>query len=108
MALGLREDLTIPGERSDLIHHCQLDWPDEGQVLLSSTDERHTPVRSGADSLHVVTDDPDEVMPRALLIRATVVHPIADHTDYPSREFTLDNTDDGSHWTFVTFITLAG
>ena len=102
LALGFREDLMIPGERSTLIHHCQLDWPDGGRVLLSSTEERDTPCRPGANSLHVVTADPDEVMRRALLIRATVVHPIVDHTDYPSREFTLEDPD-GNHWTFATF-----
>ena len=102
VALGFREDLMIPGERSDLIHHCQLDWRDGGRVLLSSTDERLTPCRPGANSLHVVTSDPDEVMQRALLMRATVVHPVVDHPDYPSREFTLEDPD-GNHWTFATF-----
>ena len=102
IALGFREDLIIRGEHSNLIHHCQLDWPDGGRVLLSSTDERRTPARPGAHSLHVVSVDPDEVMQRALLIRATVVHPIADQTDYPSREVTLEDPD-GNHWTFATF-----
>ena len=44
LALGFREDLLIPGERRGAIHHCQMDWPEGGRVLLSSTDERHTPL----------------------------------------------------------------
>ncbi|MHB1087353.1 MAG: VOC family protein [Acidimicrobiales bacterium] len=102
LALGFTEDLMIPGERSDSIHHCQLDWPDGGRVLLSSTDERRTPCQPGTNSLHVVTTDIDAAMERALLIRAKVVRPIVDHTDYPSRDFTVQDPD-GNHWTFATF-----
>jgi len=102
LALGFTEDLMIPGERSNSIHHCQLDWPEGGRVLLSSTDERRTPCRPGVNSLHVVTSDPDTVIGRALLINATVVSPIADQIDYPSRDFTVEDPD-GNHWTFATF-----
>jgi len=35
LALGFTEDLMILGERKESIHHCQLDWPDGGRVLLS-------------------------------------------------------------------------
>ena len=102
LALGFTEDLMIPGERDGSIHHCQLDWPDGGRVLLSSTDERPTPCQPGTSSLHVVTSDPDAVLERALTIGATVVHPIVDQTDYPSRDFTVEDPD-GNHWTFATF-----
>jgi uncharacterized glyoxalase superfamily protein PhnB len=102
LALGFTEDLMIPGERDGSIHHCQLDWPDGGRVLISSTDERPTPCRPGTSSLHVVTSDPDAVLKRALTIGATVVHPIVDQTDYPSRDFTVADPD-GNHWTFATF-----
>ncbi len=102
LTLGFTEDLMIAGERKDSIHHCQLDWPDGGRVLLSSTDERHSPCRPGVSSFHVVTTDPDAVMRRALLIHATVVQPMMDHTDYPSRDFTVEDPD-GNHWTFATF-----
>ena len=102
LALGFTEDLMIPGERDGSIHHCQLDWPDGGRVLLSSTDERPTPCQPGTSSLHVVTPDPDAVLERALTIGAAVVHPIVDQTDYPSRDFTVEDPD-GNHWTFATF-----
>jgi len=102
LAVGFTEDLMIPGEREGQIHHCQLDWPEGGRVLLSSTGERSTPCQPGRSSLHVVTSDPDEVMERALLLGATVVHPLVDHTDYPSRDFTVADPD-GNHWTFATF-----
>jgi uncharacterized glyoxalase superfamily protein PhnB len=102
LALGFTEDLMIPGERDGSIHHCQLDWPDGGRVILSSVDERPTPCRPGTSSLHVVTSDPDAVLQRALTIGATVVHPIVDQTDYPSRDFTVEDPD-GNHWTFATF-----
>ena len=71
LVLGFTEDLMIPGERDGLVHHCQLDWPEGGRVLLSSTGERSTPCRPGTSSLHVVTSDPDAVMERALKLGAT-------------------------------------
>jgi uncharacterized glyoxalase superfamily protein PhnB len=102
LALGFTEDLVSPGERGGVIHHCQLDWPEGGRVMLSSTGERRTPRRPGTSSLHVVTADPDAVMARARAVGATVVHELVDQTDYPSREFTVADPD-GNHWTFATF-----
>jgi uncharacterized glyoxalase superfamily protein PhnB len=102
LALGFTQDLLIPGDREGAIHHCQLDWPEGGRVLLSSTDERPTPCRPGTSSLHVVCADPDAVLARALEIGAVVVHPLADQTDYPSRDFAVADPD-GNHWTFATF-----
>ena len=102
VGLGFTEDLMIPGEQEGRVHHCQLDWPEGGRVLLSSTDERSTPCRPGTTSLHVVSSDPDAVMERALKVGATIVHPLVDQTDYPSRDFTVADPD-GNHWTFATF-----
>src|SRR4051794_31843737 len=99
LAVGFTEDLLIPGEGADAIHHCQLDWPEGGRVLLSSTGERSTPCRPGTASLHVVTADPDVVLSRAVELGARVVHEITDQTDYPSRDFTVADPD-GNHWTF--------
>ncbi len=102
LTLGFTEDLLIPGEREGLVHHCQLDWPEGGRVLLSSTDERPTPCRPGTSSLHVVTAEPDAVLERARTLGATLVHPIVDQTDYPPRDVTVEDPD-GNHWTFATF-----
>ncbi len=102
LTVGFTEDLMIPGEREESVHHAQLDWPEGGRVLLSSTGERITPCRPGTSSLHVVTSDPDAVVDRALSLGATVVHPLTDQTDYPSRDFTVADPD-GNHWTFATF-----
>ena len=102
LALGFTEDLLIPGEGEDTIHHCQLDWPEGGRVLLSSTGERATPCRPGTSSLHVVTVTPDAVLARARTLEARVVHELVDQTDYPSRDFTVADPD-GNHWTFATF-----
>lgn len=102
LALGFVQDLLIPGQRDDTIHHCQLDWPEGGRIMLSSTDERPTPCRPGTSSLHVVTADPDAVMQRARALGATVVHELVDQADYPSRDFTVADPD-GNHWTFATF-----
>ena len=102
LRLGFTEDLMIPGQRESAIHHCQLDWPEGGRVMLSSTHERSTPCRPGASSLHVVAADPDTVMARARELGATIVHGLVDQTDYPSRDFTIADPD-GNHWTFSTF-----
>jgi uncharacterized glyoxalase superfamily protein PhnB len=102
LALGFVEDLAIPGERGGALHHCQLDWPDGGRVMLSSTGERATPCRPGTASLHVVTADPDAVFARAVALGAAVVHELTNQTDYPSRDFTVADPD-GNHWTFATF-----
>jgi uncharacterized glyoxalase superfamily protein PhnB len=102
LALGFTEDLLIPGEHGGAIHHCQLDWPEGGRVMLSSTGERNTPCRPGTSSLHVVTADPDAVMARARALGASIVHDLTDQTDYPSRDFTVADPD-GNHWTFATF-----
>ena len=102
VALGFTVDLEIPGEREGAIHHSQLDWPEGGRVMLSSTDERRTPCRPGTSSLHVVTADPDAVMARAQALGAVVVHELTDQTDYPSRDFTIADPD-GNHWSFATF-----
>ena len=102
LALGFTEDLLILGEHDGAIHHCQLDWPEGGRVILSSTGERPTPCRPGTSSLHVVTADTDAVMTRARALDAPVVHELVDQTDYPSRDFTVADPD-GNHWTFATF-----
>jgi uncharacterized glyoxalase superfamily protein PhnB len=102
VALGFTEDLLIPGDGDDRIHHCQLDWPEGGRILLSSTGERPTPCRPGTSSLHVVTADPDAVLVRAAALGAEVVHELADQADYPSRDVTVADPD-GNHWTFATF-----
>ena len=102
LALGFVEDLLIPGQRDGAIHHCQLDWPEGGRILLSSTGERSTPCRPGTSSLHVVTADPDAVRARTRALGAEVVHELTEQSDYPSREFTVADPD-GNHWTFATF-----
>jgi uncharacterized glyoxalase superfamily protein PhnB len=102
VSLGFTQDISIPGEREGAIHHCQLDWPDGGRVMLSSTGERPTPCRPGATWQHVVCRDPDAVWERARAARAHVVHELLDQTDYPAREFTVADPD-GNYWTFSTF-----
>lgn len=102
VALGFTEDLLIPGEGHGRTHHCQLDWPEGGRVLLSSTGERPTPCRPGTSWLHVVTAAPDAVMVRARSLDAQIVHDLVDQVDYPSREFTVADPD-GNQWTFATF-----
>lgn len=102
LAVGFVQDLAIPGERDGALHHCQLDWPEGGRIMLSSTGERPTPCRPGTASLHVVTSDPDAVFARTAALGAAVVHELTDQTDYPSRDFTVADPD-GNHWTFATF-----
>lgn len=99
--LGFTEDLMIPGD-GEAIHHCQLDWPEGGRVLLSSTGERPTPCLPGAAWLHVVTADPDTVFARARARGDVIVHDLTDQTDYTSRDFTVADPE-GNYWTFATF-----
>lgn len=102
LALGFTEDLLIPGEGEGMIHHCQLDWPEGGRIMLSSTDERPTPCQPGTNSLHVVTTDPEAVLARVQALGAPIVHELVSQSDYPSRDFTVADPD-GNHWTFATF-----
>lgn len=102
LSLGFTVDLMIPGERDGEIHHCQIDWPEGGRIMLSSAGERPTPCRPGTSSLHVVTADPDGVATRARALKATFVHELKDQADYPSRDFTVVDPD-GNHWEFATF-----
>lgn len=101
-SLGFTEDLFIPGACAPAIHHCQLDWPEGGRVMLSSTGERETPCLPGTSWLHVVTVDPDAVFVRAEAHGYDVVKPMVEQTDYPAREFTLGDPD-GNRWTFSSF-----
>src|SRR3954452_14032965 len=89
LKLGFRQDILIPGEREEAIHHAQLDWPEGGRVMLWITGERPTLCRPGTASLHVVCREPDAVRERARALGAQVVHELVDQTDYPAREFTI-------------------
>jgi uncharacterized glyoxalase superfamily protein PhnB len=102
LALGFVEDLLIPGEGEGAIHHCQLDWPDGGRVMLWGTGVRPTPCRPGTTWQHVVTADPDAVHARAHALGVEVVQPLVDQAEYPAREFTVADPD-GNRWTFSTF-----
>ena len=102
LGLGFVEDLLIPGEREGAVHHCQLDWPEGGRVMLSGTGERPTPCLPGSSWQHVVTAIPDVVLARAHQLGAKIVRPIVDQVDYPAREFTAADPD-GGFWTFSTF-----
>jgi len=101
-AAGFLEDLLIPGDGDGTIHHCQLDWPEGGRVLLSSTGERETPCQPGTTWQHVVTADPDSVLARIEGRVGTIVQPMVEQSDYPAREFTAADPD-GNRWTFSTF-----
>lgn len=102
LELGFTLDLQLAAEGGGAIHHAQLDWPDGGRIALSSTGERPTPCRPGTSWQHVVCRAPDAVWARAQKLHVRVVHPIRDMTDYPSREFTIADSD-GNFWTFATF-----
>jgi len=102
LGLGFTLDLWLDGDRDGSVHHAQMDWPEGGRIVLSSTGERMTPVLPGTSWQHVVTEVPDEVFERARHLDARVVNGLVDQTDYPAREFTIADPD-GNHWTFSTF-----
>lgn len=102
LGLGFTLDLWLASDRDGSVHHCQMDWPEGGRVVLSSTGERPTPAVPGTGWQHVVTGAPDEVFERARHLDARVINELVDQTDYPAREFTIADPD-GNYWTFSTF-----
>jgi hypothetical protein len=94
--------LLIPGEHAGAIHHCQLDWPEGGRVLLSSTGERPTLLSSGYE-LAACRDGgsvrSDGTGPRA----GRRGRARADRPDGLRITRLTVADSDGNHWTFATF-----
>ncbi len=104
LALGFVEGIVLPGEADGEIHHSEMLWPEGGRVTVCSVGTREAGFDAppGVVGVHVVTDHPDEVHARAVAIGATVVCPLVDQSDYPSRELSIRDPE-GNTWTFMTY-----
>jgi uncharacterized glyoxalase superfamily protein PhnB len=88
----------------DVVHHAELRWPEGGGVMLGSSgraDSEFSQKPSGAASVYVVTDQPDELFERSTAAGADVVRGLED-TDYGSRGFTVRDPE-GNLWSFGTY-----
>jgi uncharacterized glyoxalase superfamily protein PhnB len=100
---GFREALVVPDDSGD-ITHAELRWPEGGGVMFGSSkhcDAAHAPLRPGATSVYVVTDQVDEVHARCVAAGVEVVNPLED-TDYGSHTFGVRDPE-GNLWTFGTY-----
>ena len=103
-AFGFEEILVVPGEAEGLVEHCQMRWPEGGGVMLGTADRpdnKFSQRPTGAASVYVVTDHPDELHDRALANGATLFHPLEDQ-DYGSRDFSVTDPE-GNVWSFGTY-----
>ena len=91
-------------ERSDVVHHAELLWPEGGGIMLGSTgrdDSEFSKRPAGSGSIYVVTDDPHAVYDRALPAGARLVRDMQDE-DYGSTGFTVADPE-GNLWSFGTY-----
>ena len=103
-AFGFEEILVVPGEAEGVVEHCQMRWPEGGGVMLGTADRpdnKFSQRPTGAASVYVVTDHPDELHDRALANGATLFHPLEDQ-DYGSRDFSVTDPE-GNVWSFGTY-----
>jgi uncharacterized glyoxalase superfamily protein PhnB len=103
-ALGFEKRLVVPDENHDVVDHAELVWPEGGGVMLHSADRDDgifSRLPTGAASLYVVTDEPDEVHDRAVAAGAEVARPLQDE-EYGSRGFTVSDPE-GNLWSFGTY-----
>jgi len=100
---GFEERLVVPGE-AGVVEHAQLRWPEGGGVMLGSAgrDGNEFSQRpTGAGSVYVVTDRPDDIHERAMAAGAPLVRELQDE-DYGSRGFSVRDPEDNI-WSFGTY-----
>ncbi len=103
-ALGFEERLVVVGDDDSVVAHAELVWPEGGGVMLGSAnrdDSVFSQKPTGAASVYVVTDHPDEVHERAIAAEAELIRPLQDE-DYGSRGFTVADPE-GNLWSFGTY-----
>jgi uncharacterized glyoxalase superfamily protein PhnB len=103
-AFGFEETLVVPGEEAGVVEHCQMRWPEGGGIMLGTAnrpENKYSQRPTGAASIYVVTDHPDELHDRAMANGATLFHPLEDQ-DYGSRDFSVTDPE-GNVWSFGTY-----
>lgn len=101
---GFEERLVVPGATEDQVAHAQLAWPEGGGVMLGSAGRDESPFSqhpTGASSIYVVTDRPDELHQRAVKAGVRLVRELRDE-DYGSRGFSVADPE-GNLWSFGTY-----
>lgn len=94
--------VAVPNDTDEsVIEHAQLRWPDGGGIMLGSSNRpgnRFSQRPTGADSVYIVTADPDAVYDRAVAAGAEVFAELVEH-DYDSRGFSVTDPE-GNIWSF--------
>jgi uncharacterized glyoxalase superfamily protein PhnB len=101
---GFEERLVVPGATGDQVAHAQLSWPEGGGVMLGSAGRDESPFSqhpTGAASIYVVTDRPDELFDRATEAGARLVRGLRSE-DHGSRGFSVADPE-GNLWSFGTY-----
>jgi uncharacterized glyoxalase superfamily protein PhnB len=104
--LGFEDQLIVPGEDDSIIVHSQLRWPEGGIVQAGSAnrpDNVYSMRPTGAESLYVITRDPDAVYQRCLAAGVEVVTPpLTPDYDPDGSVFTIRDPE-GNLWSFGTY-----
>jgi uncharacterized glyoxalase superfamily protein PhnB len=98
-AFGFTE--TVVHRDGDVVHHCELAWPEGGGIMLGSSRSRDVLPPPGSFSAYVVTADPDAVCARARAAGAEIIDELHE-TDYGSRDFAVRDIE-GNRWSFGTY-----
>jgi uncharacterized glyoxalase superfamily protein PhnB len=108
-AFGFEEVAVYEGETDDSVGHAELRWPAGGGITLHTAEgnsARDLAARAAAGgrypaySVHVSTDEPDELFKRAVAAGATVVRGITD-SPLATRGFIVSDPE-GLYWSFGT------
>ena len=103
-AFGFVKTLVVDGGPDRPVAHAELRWPEGGGVMLGSATQdgnEFERLPTGANSVYVVTDEPDALFARATRAGAAIVRGLED-TDYGSRGFTVRDPE-GNLWSFGTY-----
>lgn len=104
-AFGFESKIVVRDEAApDVVEHAQLRWPEGGGVMLGTADRPDNPFSqrpTGAASIYVVTDHPDELHDRAIAAGASLFRGLQDE-DYGSRGFSVTDPE-GNIWSFGTY-----
>jgi uncharacterized glyoxalase superfamily protein PhnB len=88
----------------DVVHHAELRWPEGGGVMLGTAareGNEFSQQPTGAGSVYVVTDHPDDVHAPVVAAGVELVRELRNE-DYGSRGFSARDPE-GNIWSFGTY-----